>query len=937
MPPRVEHLEDRIVPAGEPILVLTTAANPFSSYYTEILRAEGLNAFATSDVASLSPSTLAGHDVVILGETPLTTSQVTTLSDWVTAGGNLIAMRPDKQLAGLLGITDAASTRANAYLLVSTASGPGTGIVNETIQYHGTADVYTLNGASGIATLYSTATTATSNPAVTLRSVGVSGGQAAAFTYDLARSIVYTRQGNPAWAGQNRDGLSPIRSNDLFYGNASFDPQPDWIDRNKMAIPQADEQQRLLANLIQEMNLDKKPLPRFWYLPQGEKAAVVMTGDDHAHGGTTGRFDQYIAASPPGSSPADWSAIRGTSYITSDTQLGNSTVAAYVAQGFEIALHLDTEEQNWTPAQLNTFFANQMPQFQASYPGLPTPVSHRIHALTWSDYATLPKIEAQYGIRFDVNYYHYGPAGWIDNRPGMMTGSGMPMRFADTDGTLINVYQAATQMTDESGQNYPATVNSLLDAALDTRGYYGVFTANMHTDFAAHPGSDAIVAAAKARGVPVVSARQMLDWLDGRNSSSFGSFNWNTSQNTLAFTIAPGAGANGLQAMVPVPSAGGVLTGLTRNGTPVAYTIEVIKGDAYAFFPGTTGTYAAQYGSDSTPPTVTARAPAPGSTGTSTTAPTISATFSESVQPATVNFVVTSSSGSVAGSTAYNPATNTVTFTPAAPLNIAATYTVSISGAQDHNGNAIAVDSWSFTTTSTVIGATIWPSTACPPSPSVGRLQPARAGAEVPLRRRRLHHGDPVLQGCGQHGDARRAPVDVHRHPAGHRHLHQRDGLRLAAGRFRPAGADSGQHHLRRLLLRPQRPLLHRQCLLRLGGRRFGRAARPVQRRGGRERRVPGGLVGLPEQFLQFDQLLGRRRLQQHPGARRHRQDAGAGSHGGERQHRCHGHVPPAAGPGDGHHLDLPSAGGRRRQRRAGHGQLLRPDGHPPARPHPCR
>ena len=32
----------------------------------------------------------------------------------------------------------------------------------------------------------------------------------------------------------------------------------------------------------------------------------------------------------------------------------------------------------------------------------------------------------------------------------MFTGSGMPMRFAKTDGTLIDAYQAATQMTDES-------------------------------------------------------------------------------------------------------------------------------------------------------------------------------------------------------------------------------------------------------------------------------------------------------------------------------------------------------------------------------------------------------------------------------------------------------------------------------------------------------
>ena len=81
--------------------------------------------------------------------------------------------------------------------------------------------------------------------------------------------------------GQDRDGNAPIRSDDLFYGAASYDPQPDWVDLDKVAIPQADEQQRLLANMIISMNADKNLLPRFWYFPNGYEAVVVMTGDDH--------------------------------------------------------------------------------------------------------------------------------------------------------------------------------------------------------------------------------------------------------------------------------------------------------------------------------------------------------------------------------------------------------------------------------------------------------------------------------------------------------------------------------------------------------------------------------------------------------------------------------------------------------------------------------
>src|SRR4029453_1741654 len=122
---------------------------------------------------------------------------------------------------------------------------------------------YTLNGATAIATLYSNATTATVNPAATTRTVG--NGRAVAFTYDLAKSVIYTRQGNPAWSGQERDGLVPIRSDDLYFGAKAGDVQPDWVDLNKVAIPQADEQQRLLWNIVLNTNASKKPLPRFWY------------------------------------------------------------------------------------------------------------------------------------------------------------------------------------------------------------------------------------------------------------------------------------------------------------------------------------------------------------------------------------------------------------------------------------------------------------------------------------------------------------------------------------------------------------------------------------------------------------------------------------------------------------------------------------------------
>ena len=599
---------------GGPILVISAAANPFSRYYAEILRAEGLNAFFATDISLMTSTLLNAYDVVILGEMPLTGDQVTSLSDWVNAGGNLIAMRPDPQLASLLGLTPASPTLSEAYLLVNTAAAPGQGIVGETIQFHGTADRYTLNGATSIATLYSNAATATSNPAVTIRSVGSNGGQAAAFTYDLAKSIVYTRQGNPAWAGINGDGSSgPVRADDMFHNGAD----PDWVNLNKVAIPQADEQQRLLANMIGFMNLDKKPLPRFWYFPRGEKAVVVMTHDEHGGGDLVTRLNRYNTLSPTGCNLNDWECVRSTTYIYTNAQITDAQLAAFQTQGHEFAVHVDTNCANFTLSSLGNFYATQIPALKAQFPSINAPLTQRTHCIAFSDWSSQPKVQLQSGMRLDTNYY-YWPSSWILDRPGMFTGSGMPMRFANTDGTMIDVYQATTQMTDESGQTLATHINALLNNAVGASGYYGVFTANMHTDGGtnASNGAESIIASAQANSVPVVSAQQMLAWLDGRNASSFA--NITMSGNTLSFSVNANSGANGLEALVPAQNGTLSLQSLTRGGTPVSFTVETIKGVSYTRFAASTGAYVAQYASDTTAPVISAVLATPNPDGTVT-------------------------------------------------------------------------------------------------------------------------------------------------------------------------------------------------------------------------------------------------------------------------------------------------------------------------------
>ena len=578
---------------GGPVLVVkssATGASGFTPFLAEVLRTEGLNEFATADLSSVTATTLSQYDVVLLGQTPLTAAQVSMFTTWVNGGGNLIAFRPDKQLASLLGLTSTTGTLAEGYLKADTTSSPGAGITDQTIQYHGTADRYTLNGARAVAGLYSDATTATTSPAVSLVGVGSNGGQAAAFSYDLSQSLVYQRQGNPAWDGQERDGTAPIRSDDLYFGGSAT----DWVNLSKAAIPQADEQQRLLANLIGAMDLDKKPLPKFWYFPRSLKAVVVATGDDHATGGTAGRFDQYTANSPANCVVDDWQCARFTSYVFPDTPLSNTQAATYQSRGFEVGLHVNTNCANWTQDSLTDYVTSQLGQWKTKYSSVASPVTNRTHCIVWSDWSTEASTEGANGMRLDTNYY-YWPGTWVADRPGFMTGSGMPMRFSAKTGGLIDVYQAATQITDESDQSEPFTINTLLDNALGSAGYYGAFTVNMHTDYATTYDSDQVLASALARGVPLVSGKQMLTWLDGRNASSYSGLSW--SGSNLSFTVNVGTGANGLTGMVPTLGTGGkTLTALTRAGSAVTYTKTTVKGVEYAMFTAAPGAYVATYG-----------------------------------------------------------------------------------------------------------------------------------------------------------------------------------------------------------------------------------------------------------------------------------------------------------------------------------------------------
>ena len=153
--------------------------------------------------------------------------------------------------------------------------------------------------------------------------------------------------------------------------------------------------------------------------------------------------------------------------------------------------------------------------------------------------------------------------------------------------------QAATQLTEESQQTYPYTIDTLLSNALGPSEYFGVFTANLHNDRRYSAAADSVVRAALANHVPVVSAAEMLQWLDGRNNSSFQHLQW--TDGTLSFDIAVATGGSGAVALLPATVAAGDLSTLTLNGTEVRHEERGFAGLTYAAFSAGAGRYVATY------------------------------------------------------------------------------------------------------------------------------------------------------------------------------------------------------------------------------------------------------------------------------------------------------------------------------------------------------
>jgi hypothetical protein len=615
----VPHMDVRAAGSVPPMLLITDSANtadPFGPYLGEILRAEGLPTFETADVSALSAAMLSTAGIVILGPTSgISPDQVTMLTNYVQGGGHLIAMRPPAALAALFGVTAAGGTTTEPFMKI-VGSGLGAGFNMPPLQVHPSSDNYTLSGATAVATLYSSFTAATPYAAVTIKSLGQ--GQAMLWAYDLAQSIVYTRQSNPAQVGEH-DGAPGYRTTDLFAG---------YDNLNDLPIPQADEQQRLFARAIESMSA--APAPHLWYFPQNAGSVLVLTGDAHAN--PTSFFTNELSS-------IQQYGGHITFYLSRAILPGASDVAAWEQAGNGVGIQpypqTFPQPSPCADAGIAQDISDQQAWFQSQF-GLPASPTVRIQYFSWQCWSDAAAIESAAGIQMDTDFYTWGP--WL-HMPGgawahgYINGSGLPMQMVDATGHLIPVYQQSTALVDEqlisgvannqenlTGAQAANVSKQLLDASL-SGGNYAAVTAQFQVDYYNYnevtAWAEQTMAYAQSKGVPIWSADDWLRFTKARAGTAFGTPTWDGQH--LTFTMTVPSGPDAMPLMMPLISDGGRLTSLTVDGSSVSFQTRVVKGAQSAVASVSAGSHTVVATYVATTPTVSAVTPATGPTAGGTT------------------------------------------------------------------------------------------------------------------------------------------------------------------------------------------------------------------------------------------------------------------------------------------------------------------------------
>jgi len=502
----------------DPILLLTgpNLRNPFASYLSEILAMEGYFCAESRDVSKgpFPDDLLRGRPLVILANVPLSDIQIASLKSYVASGGNLIASRPPIELAEVFGLKTLSrfyTLARDRFIVINHRDTLMGGFPAKALQFMGDSEVYEPDGARVLAWLSALPDKHPPYAAVALSRYGE--GQASLFSYDIGQTVVTLHQGLPKNAstgpGANADRSGMFKTSSLHI---------EVLDERQKTMPQADLHQDILVRLIRAMTESSLPLIRVWYFPHREPAAAFLNGD--SDGMEKGDLLRVL----------DLVERYGAHYTVFLMKEHFDQITPDVFDRLRKMGH-DFGPHPWAgPTPGLEEMKKEIEGISSSFEGRFGLRAHslRTHCCVWVGWVDSARYMAASGLRMDTSFV----AGRY-YQEGFTTGSGLPFRFVDESGEVIDLYEQSTIETDDGSFTSkmllpPLTPDEAVEHSMEmidrcVNLYHSLYHPYFHPRYTRQDvyGTDRlerVLGKLRSKRVMTVSAREWAEFNDARRA-----------------------------------------------------------------------------------------------------------------------------------------------------------------------------------------------------------------------------------------------------------------------------------------------------------------------------------------------------------------------------------------------------------------------------------
>ena len=552
------------MPIAQVLLVDARGAGGFGAYLEELLGVEGVIGVRRVTAQSGSPDLLDSVLAAVVYGPDVPDVWSEALDRFAMRGGAVAAITPGVAFLGHFGISEVEPPPAppDGVRLVST---------DVALRLHVAArawramagDVEAAFGVGGV----------TISPAIVGRRHGA--GVVFFWAFDVGHNVALIRQGDPHRVNVERDGLAKIRFTDLAFG---------WVDPDLLDRADADQYVRVLVGQLAAGGAARGPLLAADFFPGAARTVLIATGDAHgvgaevldqvlhrveAAGGRLSVF--YEPPQAPGwrryARRARWAAsalpLVGPVLQSRDAPPSPQLVNEWRVRGHEFSPHPTGDPDP------DTGLSRAWQDFDDDGYGTAHMVV-RTHEVSWHGWVDTPRAQRRHGVRMNLDAYYVGPVmRQRDGRwsHGHLIGSGLPARFVDEGGQVLDCYQQPTQVVDEqllrameaaedlTSQEAADVVSQQLNRALT--GPPAALCAVFHIDSfvpavgrAVEAGAflDSVLRAFRSRDAPIITAGRWLSFLDGRRASAIVSRLWDADARRLTCVVqvsplaAPGVG-----------------------------------------------------------------------------------------------------------------------------------------------------------------------------------------------------------------------------------------------------------------------------------------------------------------------------------------------------------------------------------------------------------